>query len=625
MMRKSGVTSWGIAVVLFASVLSQTGRSSGRAVEGPRVCRVGVDHSPPFYLVHKDGIVTGLAVEVLNEAARRRKISLQWVPLTDTPIDDALGKRIVDLWPLAGPTPFRQAQFYLSKPWIYSNYVLLSLGSRPIHSAADAAGKPVAHARLRMTASIAQRYLPASTLLVQHSRENAVQSVCAGQAVAALVESALLDAILLNRPEGCESQDFKLSTLSGASSPLSIMAVPEARNVAAELRDEVSNLARDGFLGSKLDDWTPLSAQGARSIWALEAAETWSNFYCASAWMILAFSAILGMGARRTFLLKRAAQGGEERYRNLTLQQEQTLAELQASEDRWQLALNGSGEGLWDWDLVSGSVFRSPCWKTMLGYAEHEIASSEEGWSRLVHPEDLERARDALAAHLNRQTPGFSCDYRLLAKDGSWRWVSDRGQAVWDEHEIPVRIAGSQTDITARKLEQETLSLEARTDVLTGLWNRREFDRLLVHHIRAAREFSRPFCLCAFDLDQFKCINDRFGHATGDLVLRRFGSLLREGLRRQDVSCRLGGDEFVVILPERRLPGWRCGSVCSSDPCGLLRKTAPSSAPDLHLEWENRMWTILSRWPTVCFTKRKREGPGRFLRPERVLPGPFAS
>ena len=547
---KARIAAASLATLALVSIcLSETGRTPG-GKPARRVYRVGADHSPPFYLIQPDGSLTGLAVDVLNEAARRRDIQLEWIAMRDMPLDDAMEKRMVDMWPLVGPTKSRQSQFFLSQPWLESSYVLVSLGTYPIRNASDADGKTVAHARLRTTTAIAKQYLPRSTLLVRHFREDAVQAMCNGEAVAALVESQVFDAILLKRPEACWGRVFKVSSLVGAKSDLSVMTVPEARDAGTALRAEISTMVGDGFLSEKLDEWSPFSAQGMRSLWAREAAEQKSRFYRASAAMVFLFATFLTIAARRANSLKKRAQRSEERYRNVAVQQQQTLNELTASEQRWQLALNGAGDGLWDWDLTTGMVFRSQIWTSMLGYEENEIGSSIEEWRKLVHPDDLAWVQRTLDRYLRRETESFSCDYRVRGKDGNWRWVSDRGQAVWNEHGAAIRITGSQTDITARKLEQEHLSLEARTDALTGLWNRREFERVLELHSRRAGESDRGLWLCVFDLDDFKLINDTFGHAAGDQVLKTFGRVMRESLRRQDVCCRWGGDEFAVILPE---------------------------------------------------------------------------
>lgn len=216
---------------------------------------------------------SGLAVDVLNEAARRRGIRLTWVPLHDVPLDAALEKRMVQLWPLVAATADRNARFYVSEPWLENSYILVSLREHPVRNADEAAGKVVAQARLRFTTIIADKYLPRSRKLVRVFREQAIQSLCGGAAQAAIVESRVMDTFLLVRPAGCESASFHMAALPGATSPLAIAAVPEIAASARALRDEISHLTADGFLGRKLDEWSPFSAEGTRSIWAEQEAK----------------------------------------------------------------------------------------------------------------------------------------------------------------------------------------------------------------------------------------------------------------------------------------------------------------------------------------------------------------
>jgi diguanylate cyclase (GGDEF)-like protein len=156
-----------------------------------------------------------------------------------------------------------------------------------------------------------------------------------------------------------------------------------------------------------------------------------------------------------------------------------------------------------------------------------------------------------VATHLAHQTaPAFSCEYRLRHKDGTWRWIMDRGQAIWDERGHPVRMAGSHTDITDRKAVEDLLALQARTDALTGVANRREFERLSGEQFRAARENAGYLTICACDLDNFKQVNDFYGHAAGDRVLIAFTAILEGNLSKRDLVARMGGDEFVLALPD---------------------------------------------------------------------------
>ena len=132
--------------------------------------------------------------------------------------------------------------------------------------------------------------------------------------------------------------------------------------------------------------------------------------------------------------------------------------ELRKSEERWQLVLKANNDAIWDANLVTGEVFRSRRWKEMLGYEESEIGTSEDEWKTRIHPQDLNRVTAAMQQHLDGITSFYAAEYRLRCKDGSYKWIQDRGQAVWDENRKPVRILGSQSDINYRKQAEINLA-----------------------------------------------------------------------------------------------------------------------------------------------------------------------
>jgi PAS domain S-box-containing protein len=136
---------------------------------------------------------------------------------------------------------------------------------------------------------------------------------------------------------------------------------------------------------------------------------------------------------------------------------------LKAQEERWQLAIAGSNDGIWDHDLQTNYHFLSPRCLEILGYEENEIKTFDK-WVSLVHPEDKQKLQQAFAAHLNHQTSRYSCEYRMCCKDGSYKWLLSRGQALWDEQGVPIRAIGSLTDITERKLAQFALQ-QAKQDL----------------------------------------------------------------------------------------------------------------------------------------------------------------
>jgi PAS domain S-box-containing protein len=133
---------------------------------------------------------------------------------------------------------------------------------------------------------------------------------------------------------------------------------------------------------------------------------------------------------------------------------------LKESEERWQLALRGNNDGIWDWNLVTNEVFFSTRWKEMLGYTDSEISHHLDEWSTRAHPDDIGWVTQAIQDHLAQKTPFYISEHRIRCKDGTYKWILDRGQALWNAQGQPVRMAGSHTDITERK--QAEAALETR-------------------------------------------------------------------------------------------------------------------------------------------------------------------
>jgi diguanylate cyclase (GGDEF)-like protein/PAS domain S-box-containing protein len=223
----------------------------------------------------------------------------------------------------------------------------------------------------------------------------------------------------------------------------------------------------------------------------------------------------------------------------------------QKGEERYMLAVQGANDGIWDWDIKSDIFYTSPRWKAMLGFSEDEIGNQINEWFSRVHSTDLEHLKIELSDHLKGDSPHLEFEHRVLHKDGGWRWMLARGLAVRDTQGVAYRIAGSLSDITARKLAEERLTFNAMHDSLTGLPNRALlFDRLELAIRRFKRDPQATFALLFLDLDRFKVVNDSLGHIYGDKLLVAFSKLLLQLLRATDTVSRLGGDEFVLLLED---------------------------------------------------------------------------
>lgn len=236
-------------------------------------------------------------------------------------------------------------------------------------------------------------------------------------------------------------------------------------------------------------------------------------------------------------------------FRDVT-EQKRAQEALRESAERYALAAQGANDGLWDWDLISERIYFSPRWKAMLGY-ESEIGDSPQDWFQRVHPDDLGRLRSEIKAHVDGATPHFQNEYRILHRDGTYRWMLARGIAVGEIGKRPYRIAGSQTDVTDRRIAEERLLHEAIHDVLTGLPNRALFMDLLARSLgRSKRHEKYMFGVLFLDLDRFKVINDSLGHVIGDQLLISLARRLEACLRPGDTVARLGGDEFTILIDD---------------------------------------------------------------------------
>jgi PAS domain S-box-containing protein len=155
----------------------------------------------------------------------------------------------------------------------------------------------------------------------------------------------------------------------------------------------------------------------------------------------------------------------------------QAEARLRDSHQRYELAVRGTDDGLWDWNFVTDELYWSPRWKSTLGYGEGELTAQIERYREMLHPDHQARLRQHIDSHLEHRTP-VDIDVRLRHKDGRYIWVNSRGQAAWNERGEPVLMAGSIRDITARReAEQRLIDSEARYRHCGGEPGRRVSDR----------------------------------------------------------------------------------------------------------------------------------------------------
>ncbi|HYG78075.1 MAG TPA: EAL domain-containing protein, partial [Planctomycetota bacterium] len=236
------------------------------------------------------------------------------------------------------------------------------------------------------------------------------------------------------------------------------------------------------------------------------------------------------------------------------LRQEEALRQ---SEERYALAAEGANDGLFDWNVKTQEIYYSPRWKAMLGLKAEEISSSVKEWFKRLHPDDFDGVQDELDAHLSGKSGHFQKEYRILHRDGSYRWMLARAVAVRDSNNTVSRLVGSQTDITSRKTAELQVIHDAFHDILTGMPNRALFiDRLGQAMQRSLRNPDHRYAVLFLAIDRFDIVNDSLGHKSGDRLLMDIAHRLTKVVRPGDTVARLGGAEFAILSDDIGSPAY---------------------------------------------------------------------
>jgi signal transduction histidine kinase/CheY-like chemotaxis protein len=303
-------------------------RTAGRLENIPdREYRIGADHAPPYHFLKPGMAPEGLAVDVMNEAARRAQIRLRWQALNMMP-DEALVQDRVDLWPALGATPWREKNYYQTERWLYNNFVLVSLtGSGEIRGAGGM-NRTVAFRNGAYLHSLAGKSMPQARLLPTTSREESISMVCAGEVDAAMVEARFLDSALLDRPPGCASAKLRVEVVPGTTSDLRITAKKEYRPAADALRRAILQMASDGTLATILEKWSAFSSVEARSIYALQEAERQNTLFQYGLGALTIFAGLLAWLAVHALTARRRAREAQKAAEKANAAKSEFLANM---------------------------------------------------------------------------------------------------------------------------------------------------------------------------------------------------------------------------------------------------------------------------------------------------------
>jgi len=224
---------------------------------------------------------------------------------------------------------------------------------------------------------------------------------------------------------------------------------------------------------------------------------------------------------------------------------------LSQNEERYSLAMRASNDGLWDWNLKTNKIYYSDRWKEMLGFNDDEISDTPDEWLSRIHQEDHDRVRASIDAYLEGTTSNFEIEYRIRHFSGNYLWMMAKGLAIRTSSGRATRFAGSQTDVSERKSNEEQMIYDALHDTLTSIPNRTLLlDRIRQSLVRRKRYPKTSFAIIFIDLDRFRLVNESLGHIHGDELLQLISARLKETIPIGDTVARLGGDEFSVLLQD---------------------------------------------------------------------------
>lgn len=221
--------------------------------------------------------------------------------------------------------------------------------------------------------------------------------------------------------------------------------------------------------------------------------------------------------------------------------------ELKRSEERYRKVAESTNDIIWEGDLVNMKRYFSGKLYDILGYNAEELEELGE-WFKIVHPEDVEMVKGGIQQQIRGKIEFKSFEYRVKAKDGSYKWLLSNTKCEFNEKGQAISTFGAFTDITELKEHQRRIHDLAYYDSVTGLPNRVMLSEVISQSIQNADNNNSKFAMIFMDLDNFKFVNDSYGHPVGDNLLVEVGNRLSEISDDKTMSFRLGGDEFIVLI-----------------------------------------------------------------------------
>lgn len=245
-----------------------------------------------------------------------------------------------------------------------------------------------------------------------------------------------------------------------------------------------------------------------------------------------------------------AKQARENKKNNLIEELNKVKMQLLEKNNEYELFIDGSNDIVWKFDLENNSLFLSDKWLKLTGYNLNSVDKIEEVFSSILKSSDLNIIMEAFDKYDNQITSSLSCDFKIITSTGELKWFYIRGKGLRNPEGKIRRLLGVITDITERKKHEEQIELIAYYDTLTGLPNKNLFITKTNIYLSSLDILNKRAAIIFIDLDDFKKVNDTWGHNYGDILLKAFSQILKASFREEDVVARFGGDEFIIFMPE---------------------------------------------------------------------------
>ena len=401
-----------------------------------RVYRIGWQQVPPFQQKAEDGSPTGLAIDLVRDAARRRGIRLTWVWHPGSS-EAALRNREVDLWPLITVTPERKDVIHISRPFLQHDNSLLVRAGSGYSRVQDLASARISHLDLPINQQLLHGALPNARLVARPSLKDAIEDVCTLRADAAFLDEFTASAALLGGLP-CSPQPLREIPMPMLRTTLGVGSTLEASSVADEIRRGIDDAAHEGDLARILLRWGYSSKQNADYFSALMDAERRER------WLIITLGVVASLLAVTLF--------GTDRNRRQRNRINRTEGALRNSEQKLRLLANNLSEMVLAYDLERRLIFANPAVERLTGYALTEL--QREKFICWVHPDD----RSRMLGYWDQLFEGGAYrdeEYRLITKDGQIKWATATWGPILDDCGRQVGVQGTEHEITERKLAEE--------------------------------------------------------------------------------------------------------------------------------------------------------------------------